>query len=632
MTSLSSMPRRLTGRRFILVLAAVAIAALLIRLVVCWELRDTPSVRTPAVVTDMATYQRLGREIAAGDWPDHFDYQPFYYSLFLPLFYRFCGDGAWAIMLAQALLGAGAVWLTGLAAARLYGRRAGIAAAVLLALSRFHVFYTPFLLLEVLSSFWMSLLLLAGLQSWRRNRWLDWLLTAVIAAAAALTRGNALLMLPGILASAAWRNRRKPWRAVAIAAATIAIFYAPQMPFAWKNRQYTGRWCGASTAGDKVLALGNTPEAPPGGLEYPLTYHDWCAQAERRPEDGRISVPTQILRRFKREPLQVIELKFRAFLLFWHRQEIANNINISLDGRASRLLSWPVLLPFAVIGTLAVIGMLTATRASPQRLLLTYMILAYCFGTVMFYILARFRIGALPLLCVAAGAGIDHFLRLPTVLRRLAPDARRQSILGHGLAIVIAIFLVNAAFSTYQDSVEAAFMRRSRPAGVAVVTADTVRVYDHGPLSVGGMTIYEVPASGIRIEKRLLLPVSSISALGSDEKRQLLPTATVRLPVQASRGAIWSGSLEHQGRSYSFGPETIRTDRFITWLEATIPELYADQDGVVTVTATIIPRQGSIGFGADRLRDYGRTSYQELATGNALPINAEAGIEIDFKL
>ncbi len=625
MTSLLSMSGRPAGRRLGLVLAALAGVAFLIRLGVCWELRNTPSVRHPAVVTDMATYQRLGRAIAAGDWPDHFDYQPFYYSLFLPLFYRFWDDGAWAIMLAQALLGAGAVWLTGLAAARLYGRRAGIAAAALLALSRFHVFYTPFLLLEVLSSFWMSLLLVAALQSWRRNRWPDWLLTAAITAAAALTRGNALLMLPGILALAVWRNRRRPGRAIAIVAAAAAIFYAPQLPFAWKNRQYAGRWCGASTAGDKVLALGNTPEAPPGGLEYPLTYHDWCAQAERRPENGRVGVPTQILRWLKREPILFAELKFRAFLLFWHRQEIANNIAIGHDGRASRLLSWPVLLPFAAIGTLAVIGLLTAAGASPPRLLFTYMILAYCFGTVMFYMLARFRIGALPLLCIAAGAGIDHFRRLPAVLRQLTPATRRQTVLRHGLAVVTAIFLVNAAFSTYQDSVEAAFMRRFRPAGVAAVTADTVRIYDHGPLSVGGMTVYEVPAAGIRIEKRLLLPAALRQTAAGRP-------AAVRLPVLAATGAVWSGSLEHRGQSHAFGPEAVRTDRFITWLEAAIPELQPDQDGGVTVTATLIPRQGSIGFGADRLRDYRRTSYKELATGSTLPINAEAGFEIDFAI
>jgi len=617
-------PAPAVRRRFSLILGVTAVAALLLRLAVCLELQDVPSVRHPAAVTDMATYQRLGRAIAVGQWPDHFDYQPLYYSLFLPLFYRFWQDGAWAIMAAQALLGAGSVWLTGLAAARLYGRRAGIAAAVLLALSRFHVFYTPFLLLEVLSSFWTSLLLLLALQSWRRNRWQDWLLTAAAAAAAALTRGNALLLLPGILLLAAWRNRRTPRRAAAVIAAVIALYQAPQLPFALKNWRHTGRWCGASTAGDKVLALGNTPEAPPGGLEYPLTYHHWCNLAERRPADGRISVPTQILRWLKHEPAQFAELKFRAFLLFWHRQEIANNIAIDRDGRASRLLSWPVLLPFAVIGTLAVLGLLTAAGSSPPRLLLVYMLLASCLGTVMFYILARFRIGTLPLLCVAGGAAISHFRQLPAKLQRLVPEARRQTVLRHSLAVAVAIFLVNSAFTTYQDSVEAAFMRRFRPHGVAAVTPDTARVYDHGPLTVGGMTAYEVPKPGVRLEKRLLLPA---------ELRQPAAgrPATVRLAILADPDAAWTGRLEYLGQSYPLGPESVRTDRFTTWLEAAVPALRPDEDGAITMTAVLVPRQGAIGFGVDRLRQYGRSRFLDLGTGETLPIPGEAAFEVDFQ-
>ena len=57
--------------------------ALLVRLIVCWQLSGTHSVVSPSDVTDMETYRRLALEIRQGHWPAVFDYQPFYYTLSL---------------------------------------------------------------------------------------------------------------------------------------------------------------------------------------------------------------------------------------------------------------------------------------------------------------------------------------------------------------------------------------------------------------------------------------------------------------------------------------------------------------------------------------------------------------------
>lgn len=614
-------------RNFLLILASIAILSLLLRLVVCFELQSLPSVRNPSSVTDMATYQRLAQEIARGDWPDHYDYQPFYYSLFLPWFYRIWGNqhATWAIMVAQALIGAAAVWLTGLAGARLYGRKAGIAAATLLGLSKFHVFYTPFLLLEVLSSFWAILLLVLALRSWRRNRWLDWSLTAAVAAAAVLTRGNALLLLPGVFLLAIWRNRRLPWRAVALTVAMIAIFQVPQLPFAWKNWRHTGRWCGASTAGDKVLALGNSPEAPPGGLEYPLTYHQWCALSDRHPDEGRISVPSQIWNWFRREPLLVAELKFKAFLLFWDRQEIANNVSIDLDGQASRLLSWPLLLPFALIGTLAVIGLLTTFSKSPPRLLLFYLLLASCLSTVLFYILARFRLSSLPFLCIAGGAAINYYWRMLPNLKNLSADLRRQTVLRHGLVLACAIFLVNAAFGFYQQYFEANFMRLFRPNGIVATTDEVVRVYDHGPLTIGGMTFLQVPQEGLILEKQLLLPTDLLASKAEHE-------AVIRMPIMAPKTNAWKGKLSCQGKTYPLTAENITNDRFLYWLEITVPDLKTQNEKMLHLTVELIPGSDNLGFGVDLLRQYRRSKFQNRKTGSPLPIDGEIAMEVDLRL
>ena len=241
-------------------------AALLLRLLVSMQITSgTPSVLRPSPLTDMATYIRLSGEIASGQFPDHYDYQPFYYTVFLPFARIFSGGSLWGPILLQVLLGAGAVWLVWLGTAMAFGRRAGWAAAILLALNRVHIFYTPFMLLEVLQSFWLALIFWVTCLAWRRNRpWL-WLADALLLSIATLTRGNALLFFPGFLLLLLWRNWRKnlaspaKWiRLVALAVGALLLFELPQLPFAIVNYHYTGRWCGASTAGEKVLALQRT--------------------------------------------------------------------------------------------------------------------------------------------------------------------------------------------------------------------------------------------------------------------------------------------------------------------------------------------------------------------------------------
>ena len=78
-------------RRFALRLSLIALAGFLLRLYVAWELSringGVNNLVCPAVSTDMATYMDLARRIASGSYSGVFYYQPFYYTVFLPLIY-----------------------------------------------------------------------------------------------------------------------------------------------------------------------------------------------------------------------------------------------------------------------------------------------------------------------------------------------------------------------------------------------------------------------------------------------------------------------------------------------------------------------------------------------------------------
>ena len=103
-----------SGRGFLLILGVIALCALFLRLGVWAELGAVNggrnSVYTPSVFTDLATYMKLGREIAAGEYSGPFYYQPFYYAVFLPVCYWLSGGSIGFVILVQSLLGAGTSW------------------------------------------------------------------------------------------------------------------------------------------------------------------------------------------------------------------------------------------------------------------------------------------------------------------------------------------------------------------------------------------------------------------------------------------------------------------------------------------------------------------------------------------
>ena len=147
-------------------LGAVTAIALILRLYAGFALQTIdPDVIAPRKGTDMAQYHNLASAITDGTYhptKQGFYFQPFYYGVFLPAIYTIAGKSSDNVIVCQALIGAGTVWLIGILFAGIAGRQAGFLAAVLLALCRTHVFYTPYRLIAVLQCFWMALICVAA--------------------------------------------------------------------------------------------------------------------------------------------------------------------------------------------------------------------------------------------------------------------------------------------------------------------------------------------------------------------------------------------------------------------------------------------------------------------------------------
>ena len=472
-----------SGRRrhFFTRLAWIGAGALLLRFAVSLELLlqngGKNSAVCPAAVTDMATYLKLADDILNGSFALPFYYQPFYYAVFLPVI-RFFTVSPFCLAFIQSLLGAGACMLAGLTAAHVFSRKAGLWTAGLCAVSSPLLLYTPFAMNETLQSFNFALLSYLVVRLLNKDSLRTALLTGAVWGMAILTRGNALLfgliLLPLFAAKRAWKTT------LAILAMCILV----QSPFILANSLHLKKFSGPSTAADAVLALGNTPEAPPGGrnpglpagpMEYPETYADFMARSPER------SVPLQMLDFLTREPAAFLELQFRKALLFWTGDEIPNNVSLYGEGNASQVLTLAipgrsfVLLPLVLAGMLIFLP-----RLRQKRWIWLYGLVGIYWGaTALFYDLSRFRAPILPAAFIFAGCFVDRSLFLFREKKRV--------LTGMILPLVCGIFLVNSAYSFYQQNLESALYRFCRPDGIIYEKKDgSILQLDHGPFSFGG--------------------------------------------------------------------------------------------------------------------------------------------------
>jgi 4-amino-4-deoxy-L-arabinose transferase-like glycosyltransferase len=503
-------------KRFLIIIGALALAALVIRFGASSELsalnNGLNSVTVPSPATDMCTYRALAGEIAHGTYKGVFYYQPFYYAVFLPVLRIAFGESVWAVIIAQCFLGALTVYLTGLCGALIWNRKAGIIAAALTVFSGVLILYTPFHLIATLQAFWIVLLLYLSLRALKSGNLFYWGLCGLVAGCGILTRGNIWFMVPGIAVAAFLSVSRhakpetKNSKNILLSFAAVAVFVIllllPQIPFAWHNTRIQGKLTGPSTAAGAVLGLGNTPEAPPGGrnpglppgpMEYPPTHQSWMKSADE------ISVPMQIWKWFNHEPAAFMELTMRKMLLFWDFREIPNNISMAYQGEMSSVVKYAgfVGTGYLIAGALAAIFVLlwrSLRKRDLKILLLIYCVAAYWLATSAFYILSRFRAPVIPLLAILASIFIVRTLEC----RKKAPV---KTYLASGAALLAGFFICFTAYDYYRTNWEAAFMRVARPDGVKVMLEPGKQMLlDNGPFTFGGWQPFELSVDTV-IEK-----------------------------------------------------------------------------------------------------------------------------------
>ena len=423
--------------------SAIFALALAVRLMHVWQIRRAPFFAP--LIGDALGYDAWAQRIAAGDWVGQgVFYQAPLYPYSLGLLYVLFGRDLTLVRIVQAVLGAAATVVIALAGRRLFGSRAGLAAGLLLALYAPAIFFDGLLqkaTLDLVLLCWL-LWLVALLIERPTRTWCFWAGTAL--GCLALSRENAIALVPILLFWLLWRRRREP----ALAIVLIIGFGAVLAPVVVRNLVAGGELHLTTAQSGPNFYIGNHEGAtgtyvPLRGGRGSVTYEQRDAVTIAEAALGRPLGPAEVSRYWRRRafdwisshPGAWLELTVRKFLLVWNATETTDTEDLYTHAEWSLPLQLcDAILHFGVLAPLGLLG-IWLTRARWRELWILYaMCGVYVLSVVLFYVLARYRYPLVPPLLLFAGVGL---VELPSWWRRSGTGERLRTAALVGVALLV---------------------------------------------------------------------------------------------------------------------------------------------------------------------------------------------------
>lgn len=228
----------------------------------------------------------------------------------------------------------------------------------------------------------------------------------MLVGAAVLFTGALIALVVTGFYNKSWDLRSSSWRAVLFCGLGFALAITPWLA-------YTHAKLGQAvlnTNGGFNLYLGNNPEATGyfvGIQETPMA-PSWHAMKKEKGEIGSTAVLKRLaIEHMLANPGQTIALSFKKLAYFWwpplHEGKYGNQSTMETMMRLAWLIYYLVIMGFALIPLIGLRG--------PNRcpLLLLYgTALLYCGIHAAAYVIYRYRLPAMPLMTILAGAGMHY--------------------------------------------------------------------------------------------------------------------------------------------------------------------------------------------------------------------------------
>jgi 4-amino-4-deoxy-L-arabinose transferase-like glycosyltransferase len=393
-------------------LVGLFVFAFVIRLAYLLEIKDTDFFSV--LVGDSAVYDAWAQQIQR-DWVGReVFYQAPLYPYFLATIYSVFGHALFAARLVQITLGAGACVLLAGAGRAFLSRGAGLLAGLFLAVYAPAMFFEGLIQKSSLDLFLMTGLLfcLGRCEVDPRRRWS--FLGGVALGCLALTRENAMILLPVLALWMGWRFRKR--RAVLLVLGTVLVL----TPVAIRNYAVGGEVFVTTAQFGANFYLGNNAQAD--GKYTPLRWgHGNFAEERADAIDiaekaaGRALTMGQVSRYWSGlawdwihgHPLEWLRLMGRKWLLVWNQREIPDSDEPAVYKDASLILTGAdVLFSFGIVCPLAAAGMV-ALWSRRRRVGVLYLVVgSIAVSASLFVVYARYRFPMVPGLLLFAAAGL----------------------------------------------------------------------------------------------------------------------------------------------------------------------------------------------------------------------------------
>jgi Tfp pilus assembly protein PilF len=404
-------------------LVVIALIALALRLLYLWELRGSPFFSV--LIGDSLQFDTLARRIIAGDWSgsDVF-YQAQMYPYFLAAIYAISAFDPFAVRIVQAGLGAASCVLLAIAARRLFDRRTGLVAGVLVAVYPPAIFFDGLIQKSSPDLLLMSLLLVAIAASLDapKRRWV--VLMGISVGALSWNRENARVLFPVI---AIWLlggyrsfsiGQRLRFVAMFIAGSAVVL-----APVAIRNARTSGELLMTTSQFGPNFYIGNHDGAS-GGYESLIPgrgnalYERQDAIRVAEQAAGRQLSASEVsdfwrdrtLADIRRAPLSWVRLLAKKTWLTFAAGEPLDTESLEAYAASSRLLTATRPFTFGVVMALALFGIWLSWDRRRELAILYAIFAALASSVIVFFVFARYRYPLVPVAMLFAAAGVTGIL------------------------------------------------------------------------------------------------------------------------------------------------------------------------------------------------------------------------------
>ena len=407
----------------LLIFCCIVFAALLIRLIYLNQIKTNPFFVPFYHGLDDYLYDSWAQKIAAGNV---LGTEVFYglplYPYFLGFLYFLFGHNVFMAKAVQLFIGSVNCGLIYLIGSRVFSRSVGIIASVIMVFYAMAIFFESLFVSTFLAVFLNCVVILILLSAKEKPHWFKWMIAGVLIGISSLANASVLVFSLFVVY---WIYKTFKEKAAAKRASIVIFLFAGIFlaiaPVTVRNYIVSKDFVPVTAHSGITFYAGNNPLSD-GSFKMPREIGTSVVDSRKNAAiiaqriSGKKLKPSEVSSFWfrqgtmfiKNEPQKYIALAFRKIFLFWNAYEVPDILPLAFFKRYSFLLRLP-LFSYGLVLPFALFGMLLCARERRGDILLIYFFIFSIFlSTVIYFVNSRYRIIAVPYLCLFSAVAVRY--------------------------------------------------------------------------------------------------------------------------------------------------------------------------------------------------------------------------------